>query len=129
MVRGQPSSRVCAPDDPQACAQPVGKGEAAPFDGQLITLELALKLGQKAERCESAIQAERDRGAELVLIERELGEAQVKIERDARYKDRDYLFAELEKQKLVPWYKAPLFVMTTTFLVTAGIFSLLIFAR
>ena len=124
---GQTPARVCDPEDPQACSQPLEKGQAAPYAGQLLTPRLAVRLGQRAERCDQQLELERGYMQKLVLIERELAGERVRIEQDARTREREYLLGELAKKDSVPWYQRPVFVMAVTFVLTTGLISAVYF--
>lgn len=47
--------KICDENDPEKCAQPVHKGQRAPFTGQLLTNKLAIDLGIKADHCDDRL--------------------------------------------------------------------------
>jgi len=49
---------ICDPADPRLCAAPLLKGDPAPYPGQLLTTELAIQLGQKADTCDTRLKLE-----------------------------------------------------------------------
>lgn len=67
----------------ELCAVPMVEGQSAPFSGQLISTELALRLGMKADECDARMQLEKDyyqkRTEALVIKEQQLRE----IERES----------------------------------------------
>lgn len=58
-------------------AVPLAQGDIAPFGGQLLSTELALRLGLQAERCDALTKLTLD-------YERKRAEVQVKLEQDLR---------------------------------------------
>jgi hypothetical protein len=62
---GQAAEPFCDPGEPSHCAVEVQKGEKAPFTGQLLTPELALNLGQRAESCDARVRIEVSRTASV----------------------------------------------------------------
>ncbi len=48
-----PSFWYARPAIAEKLAEPISKGQPAPFDGQVLTTELAVALGLKAERCDT----------------------------------------------------------------------------
>ena len=81
------SSRdLAANDEPPATL--VIKGEAAPFSGQLLTVERSIRLGQKAKYCQAQIKIELEQAtsqaAHALAHERRLTE--IEAERAERFK-------------------------------------------
>lgn len=65
---GWKTSAARADEAPDLRAVPLQAGEPAPFDGQLLTPELAIRLGQKAEGCEERINIEVRRVEALAVV-------------------------------------------------------------
>lgn len=124
----QTLTRVCDPEDPQSCSQPLQEGDRAPYAGQLLTPRLALKLGQLADRCAAELELQQGYLTKLAAIEKELGEARAKIESETRVQERDFLLGELAKREQTPWYERPAFVTLASVVLTGGLLSLVYFA-
>lgn len=59
------AEKVCDPKDPNKCAQPLNRGEIAPFPGQLLTTGMAISQAIKAHDCDEVT---RDAVEEKVVI-------------------------------------------------------------
>lgn len=46
-----PPQPECDPDRPTWCSAPIQAGQPSPFDGQVLTVPLAIDIGQKANDC------------------------------------------------------------------------------
>jgi hypothetical protein len=108
-ARAQPAG-ACDPDEPTHCAVPLAQGAPAPFSGQLVTTELAISLGQKAEKCGAWTKLEVDRVAEMAEAER-MHQAELRtIERDACREKTKSLETALDEVEARPWWEHPAFV-------------------
>lgn len=119
------ASPQCDPDNPKMCASPLVKGERAPYSGQLLTPDLALALGLKADRCDAMLKIEREAAKKETKITVEL-ERQLKTNCDRRCKlEKRVIRWEVDHWKeaaKVPWYEKPVFVATVTAVVVGGMF-------
>lgn len=105
---------------PDLCALPACEGEIVPFDGQLLTPQLAADLGTKAARCD-------ERVAEVTLFQEKLttlaliGPAsKVEVaEAEAAFWKTRYLGAQAELTP--PWYERPAPVIVVTVTVVVGL--------
>lgn len=101
------------------CAAEVIKGEPAPFTGQLMTKELAIPMGQKADTCDVVTRREVDfvRKVERVEADRVQKLADV----DKKGCDDRHAFMSTELDKATAWHRQPAFVIPVTMVVTIGI--------
>lgn len=130
-VRAEVPSEVhCDPEHPKRCSQPLVAGEKALFDGVLLSTELSINLGQKADSCEDIIKLEVDRILALSTNQKDLSEKLIKIERDATNARIQVLQNALESMKGLEkppaWYERPPIVAAATALVVTGVYVLAI---
>ena len=114
------ADKICDPEQPTHCSQYVVAGTKAPFDGQLLTTDLAIDLGLKADSCERVVGIE-------VKHEKKLASLDIALERSIRKSVERMHAEELEIEKAdrdrwreaaaVPFYEKPWFVA----LMTAGV--------
>jgi len=74
---------VCAPDRPGLCALELKVGEPSPFTGQLLTVDLALELGDKADSCDSVVRREVRRVTEVGKVRVDAADAKAQIQAQA----------------------------------------------
>jgi len=122
--KAQTFPKVCDPDDPKSCVQPLTAGEVAPFDGQLLTNRRAAKLAVAAGGCQDRLDLATER-------ERELAAIQVAGEKALR--DSDRITAQIQKDLLLKrmadledtikphWYERPAFVAGVASVVTVAL--------
>jgi hypothetical protein len=123
-----PIPATCAPGDPTRCAQPLEKGQPAPFPGQLLSPNLAIDLGQKATWCDERLDLELKHAKALaevdLSLERQL-HANDKAAGDA--KERLLLGRLEEAKKPAPWYESKVFLVivsiSATALISYGMFT------
>jgi hypothetical protein len=120
-VTAQASQKQCDPDMPDHCAQPLTKGEMAPFSGQLLTPELAIDLGQKADGCDVRVKIESNRVQKLAEIDVTLARRLLEIERDAARRQVDLLTERLKEAEDVSFYERPVFVATVAVVATIAV--------
>lgn len=108
----------CAPDFPTRCAASIQSGDPAPFDGQVLTPDMAIFLGQSANACGERIAAEvartsstakADRARDLAIVLADM--RVVEVERDA-YK----------RAASVPLIEKPVVVATITAVVMVALY-------
>lgn len=106
----------------EEAAVPLEAGEAAPFAGQLLTPDLALKLGMGLEGCRARKKLELEHTREMCRVRAAYEVADRKI-REGGLQDRVTLLeSELERAHLAaqrPWWEDPGFVTPVAF--TAGL--------
>jgi len=73
----------CDPAMPTLCAAPLRLGQPAPYAGQLLSTELALRLGQKADRCDAYVRIEIDYAARMAQVQLDLERQKRRIDLDA----------------------------------------------
>jgi hypothetical protein len=122
-ARAQASPAQCDPDNPEHCAQPLAKGETAPFSGQLLTPELAIDLGQKADSCDARVEIESNRVQRLAEIDVTLARRLLEIERDAARQQVDLLTTRLEEARDIRFYERPVFVAAASVAATVALFA------
>lgn len=112
---------VCDPDQPTHCAVDLERGAQAPFSGQLLTPELALVLGQRAERAEERCRLAVAREQELGGIEASKQIKLREVEAQACAAAEKRLTGLLEQAQEKPLIEHPAFVATISVVVTAGV--------
>jgi hypothetical protein len=113
----------CDPKDPTACAAPVEKGQPAPLSGQVLTPTLAIKLGQKADRCDAVTALEVGYTKKLADVDLALEKQQRAEDNAAHLREMAAMQKALDEVK-PPFYERPWFVATVTGVVVAGGFAL-----
>ncbi len=102
------------------CAVEVSKGEAAPFTGQLVTKELAISLGQKADSCDVVTKREVDFAKKMERIDIDRLQKLVAIDKAANDQRVKLLMAELKREQT--WWKHPAVVAGGTVVLTVLMF-------
>lgn len=115
-VRAQET--ICDPDQPSHCARPLQKGEEAPFSGQLLSTELSLDLGLKADFCEEKLKLELDFQKKTLGLDLNLERQLRENDRKAWEVERALLAKRLEEAQAGHWYEHPAFVATVTAVLT-----------
>lgn len=118
----------CAESDPTMCAVPLEKGQPAPFDGQLLTSSLAIKLGQRADRCAAILQEERDYLTKIDAANVDYQRQLRSIETDSLKQQLDLTRKMLLQKPDETWYTNPVFVSAVSVVVTAAMFSVSVWA-
>jgi len=108
----------CDEDNWALCAQPLLQGEPAPFDGQLLSPELAIKLGQRALDFDIELTIQLDRQQKLHDIEMGYLKDVYELEKVAAEKKIDVLEEALEEAGEIPWYQTPGFVAVVSCVAT-----------
>jgi hypothetical protein len=104
---------------------PLQKGQAALFDGQLMTPELAIILGLKADGCDARTALEVDFAKKSAGVELKLEKELRQIDQDSCKTATSFLQDRLEGAA-PPWYERPWFVAGVTFVLTVTAVSLAI---
>lgn len=112
----------CNEEDFSMCAQPLVQGEPAPFDGQLLSPELAISLSQKALDFDIELTIELQRQQKLFDIELDYQKELRTMEQEGARKQIEVLEKELEEAISVPWYRTPVFVATVSCIATGLVF-------
>jgi len=115
--------KICGDHKPENCAQPLVKGQPAPFTGQLNTRSLQIDLDLKAESCATLIERE-------VEFERKKLELDLKLEQHLRSEEQTAFeralaaaLADRDRWKRaaeIPFYERPWFVALLTTGVIGG---------
>lgn len=113
--------------DPNLCAIALRKGQPAPFSGQLLTVDLALQLGQVADGCAASQQAAVARCQADAAID-------IQHEKDSRKADAEMFTAstlaaqqrlaraqKLAEDQAPPFFARPWFVAPVTAVLTASV--------
>lgn len=101
---------------------PLEAGEPAPFAGQLIPIDMAIKLGQRAERCEHVRNLDAERMAKLFAIDLQLAKTELEIEVERAKTREEALRRELDRQSTFDLWTHPIFVVPVTAVLTYAIF-------
>lgn len=101
------------------CSVPLDKGESAPYKGQLLTTELAVSLGMKADSCDQKIGVERNFLLKKHVAELAGIQAACKLDMIGCQEKTDILEQRLVEASHRSWYEHPLFVAGLTFGVTS----------
>jgi hypothetical protein len=106
--------------DAEICATPLAKGERAPFDGQLLTPKLAIKLGQRAEAFDLRLKLEVDHATKLAALDLTLEKRLREIDAAAASAREDALRRALEEERQ-RWYERPPFVAAASAALAVGL--------
>ncbi len=108
----------CDPYDANRCTQRVYEGQLVPFNGQILTIDLAVSLGQKAFYCSEELKLQLDQQAKILRVDLDL-------EKDLRANEREVydtrialLMKKLNDVESSSWYERPGFVVPMTVLAT-----------
>ena len=113
---------ICDPLDPKKCSYALEKGADAPFGGQLLTTELAITLGQRADGFDNRLKLELDYQKKLTVLEVSFAVKASKLTVDNLRIQNNILREYLARANNTPWYKTPTFVAITSVVLTVGIF-------
>lgn len=110
------SSLASATEPP---ATPVVAGEPAPFSGQLLSTERAIKLGQRADRCDAQIKIELDRALQQSAwaLAHERRSTEIEHERAEAFRE----VAEHTAGEADNWSRSPALAAAVTVVVTLGL--------
>lgn len=126
-VKASGPSPGCDPNQPTICAIPLKKGDVAPFGGQLITTDLAIRLGQTAAGCQPRIDAEvgRTKADALVDLQKEQTLHKVDVSNlTAEMADLENKLGRAEKladENKPPFYAQPWFVAPIAAVLSGGV--------
>jgi hypothetical protein len=124
---------TCDPENPLHCSAPAVKGQPSLLDGQTLSVDLALFLGQKADNADALMRAERDRLEKLHQIDLTLQAAHGKADLTvatastaAQKRVADYWEGRAKKaeERLLegpPWYDHPVLWFSVGVVVTTVI--------
>lgn len=121
----------CDEREPLLCAAPLLAGDLAPWSGQLVTTELAIRLGQKAAGCDALRALDAEHAAKLAAVDLGLERRLREVEKAEHERAIDLLEEELRRAltaREVPIFERPLFVSGATFVATAAIFTIAAYA-
>lgn len=126
-----PPAGACDEREPLLCAAPLMAGDLAPWSGQLVTTELAIRLGQKAAGCDALRALDAEHAAKLAAVDLGLERRLREVEAAEHDRAVDLLEAELRRAlaaREVPLVERPAFVAGATFAATATIFTIAAYA-
>lgn len=104
-VRSVRAEVVCDPDDPTRCSQAILRGQKALLDGQLMSTNLAIYLGQAANSCQERTAIEINRAVGKIQIDLKM-EQQLRAIDAENYRERSQLLKNrLKAVEDPPWYK------------------------
>lgn len=104
------------------CAVPLLKGTPAPFSGQLLSTQLAISLGQKAEYGDKLLELETEKLKAEFTAELRLAEKLMDLQEESKDRQIAYLRKELDKATYTPFYERPMFVAIVSVLATTALF-------
>ena len=116
------SVKICNPQDPTKCSQPLNEGDEAPFAGQLLTTDLAIELGQRADGCDQRLKLSLDYQQRITNLELDYTKKSQALQLETMQTKVDLLQKQLEVATATPWYKSPLFVASVSIIATVGVF-------
>lgn len=70
----------CDPDDKTRCSKPLSRGDKAPFDGQLLTPQMAVWLSLAIEECEARRAADKKRLTKTYELDKDFLQEQLALE-------------------------------------------------
>lgn len=110
--------KQCDTSNPKKCVQTLREGELAPFDGDLLTPEMSVDLGQKAFWCDERLQLKLDVATEKLRIDLKAAR-DILANNDAFHKKEIHLLTErLKEAHRTPFYKEPIFVASVSVVLT-----------
>lgn len=110
---------VCEDSAKLHCARQLLLGERAPYDGQLLTIPLAINLGLKAEKADERVRIEKEYAEKACAVKVNYAEKLHTIDAETWQAQRAVLEKAL-KDASPAWYEEPWFVATATAL-TLGV--------
>jgi len=119
---------VCDPADPRLCAAPLLKGDPAPYSGQLLTTELAIQLGQKADTCDTRLKLEVAFATKLAAVDLGLERSLHRNDLDASSDREAVLLRELTAAQDTPFWREPVFLVPVSTLGGAALMVLAVWA-
>jgi len=126
LAKGADPSYPCDPKDSAKCATALLEGQPAPFSGQLLTTQLAIELGQKAERFEIQLEMEKERDRALSRVDLDLEHKLRQLEAASWKRQEDRYLQEIEKA--YKWYREPVFLILSSG-ITFSLLTLAIISR
>jgi len=98
---------------------PIKKGQYSPLDGQCMTTERAIYLGNKAAACDDLLQIELERCQARASNDLELMRRHKNIDTQLQRETVTLLRKRLEQSQA--WHRSPEFVATVAVVVTIGV--------
>lgn len=125
-----PSARMPVCDE-AGCVVELMRGETAPFNGQLLSPELAIAVASRANDCAAVIEIELARSSSIARADLVASERRAAAEIDAlrrivktTQEDRDLYRAESARRVEPPhWTASPWFVASVSVLATIGLIA------
>ena len=133
----QPTSPIeCDPKHPNQCSMPIARGQISLLDGMVLTTELAIFLGQKADGVDALLKIQKEHLDKLHEADKALAVALVKADltvatasaaaqrRQTDYWERRASSAEQRLSEGPPWYLHPALMVTYGVVVTTIIVAI-----
>ena len=118
------ASKVCDPEHKTQCAIALKKGYLAPFDGQLLSDDLAIKIGLKLENClqQLAVKNDLELAIKKLKIDLQLSENLRKLDTAKFLKQKNLLINRLKMRHATPFFEKPLVVIIITTVAVSALF-------
>ena len=113
-VRAEDVPPYCDPEKPENCQLRLLEGEGAPFTGQLLSIDLAIAIGQKAYWCDQRLDLEIDKKTQKLLIQVKLEQKLRQIQSEKDKEKIDTLTERIKTLENPPFYEHPIFVSLAT---------------
>ena len=104
--------------DSEHCSVEIKKGEVAPYTGQLLSTELAISLGTKAEFCGKRCDLELEFQQKTLKLDLVLEKKLRGMDQKAWKEQKDLLLKRLEESHSTPFYTHPIFISAVTVVFT-----------
>lgn len=120
-ARGQ--TKICDPEKPDHCSQPLKKGDTAPFGGQLYTPKLAIDQATKAHDCDEVVEIEVGAAVEPIQLKLEAEKSLRAIDSREWAAKNDLLKERLQEAHSAAersWYENPMVWFTVGVITTLG---------
>ena len=119
---------TCDEANPKQCTVYLQKADVTPYAGMLLTVDLAVKLGQKADKCDAVIQIERDYQKQKDDVALNLERQMHQIDTEQAKQSMDAMKKRYEQMIEIPLIERPWIVAGTTVIVTTAAIVLAIWA-
>jgi hypothetical protein len=102
---------ICREGAPEFCSAPILRGEVSPFDGQVLTTEMAIEQSQAARHCDKHTEIHVKRVADRADHQKRLLERLHALDTASYERQVKYLTERIEEAQKAserPWYEHPL---------------------
>jgi hypothetical protein len=101
------------------CATPIIKGQPAPYDGLVLTPQLASKVFVAADECDARTKEEVEFTRKIERLEIDRLQKLMQIDKETHIHRTTIVMQELENAQA--WYRQPAFIVPVSVVVTIGI--------